>query len=253
MQNSYITGIDEVGRGCIAGPICLASVTLYNYPIFTTHFDQTNTQNKDLDFIRDSKKLSLSQRLAIRNYLISNNIIHYYLYSSAQDIDKYGIGLCLSTLLFIHIFLTDQNLHSVKDSKPTQSRIIADGKIKLDVKINQDLLNSIISQNIDRYEQLKSISYDEMLKIQIQYIQVIERENFADDKYLSVAMASSLAKTHRDELMIKLDKEYTQYNWKQNKGYGTKENRGQISEYKKTDTQKILDNPYLRQSFLKRM
>jgi ribonuclease HII len=43
-----------------------------------------------------------------------------------------------------------------------------------------------------------------------------------DSKFQNIAAASILAKSYRDELMIKLDKKYPQYNWKNNKGYPTK-------------------------------
>ncbi|MCC8173761.1 MAG: ribonuclease HII [Odoribacter sp.] len=56
-----------------------------------------------------------------------------------------------------------------------------------------------------------------------------------DAKYMSIAAASVLAKTHRDEYMEKLDKEYPQYNWKKNKGYPTKEHRAGIKMYGTTD------------------
>lgn len=52
-----------------------------------------------------------------------------------------------------------------------------------------------------------------------------------DGKYLSIAAASILAKTYRDDYMIMLDKEFPMYNWKQNKGYPTKEHRTAIKEY----------------------
>lgn len=52
-----------------------------------------------------------------------------------------------------------------------------------------------------------------------------------DSKYLRIAAASILAKTHRDELMNKLHLEYPMYNWKQNKGYPTKEHREAIRKY----------------------
>ena len=42
-----------------------------------------------------------------------------------------------------------------------------------------------------------------------------------DGKMLSIAAASILAKTHRDELMCRLDEEYPQYGWAKNKGYPT--------------------------------
>jgi len=51
-----------------------------------------------------------------------------------------------------------------------------------------------------------------------------------DGKYLSIAAASVLAKTHRDEIMEKLDHEFPLYNWKKNKGYPTKNHRNAIKE-----------------------
>ena len=52
-----------------------------------------------------------------------------------------------------------------------------------------------------------------------------------DSKYLSIAAASVLAKTYRDEYMQLLHEEFPMYNWKQNKGYPTKEHREAIKKY----------------------
>lgn len=52
-----------------------------------------------------------------------------------------------------------------------------------------------------------------------------------DANYLSIAAASVLAKTHRDEYMVKLHKEYPMYNWAKNKGYPTAEHRYGIRQY----------------------
>ena len=49
-----------------------------------------------------------------------------------------------------------------------------------------------------------------------------------DDKYASIAAASILAKTYRDDLMKKLHLEHPQYQWKNNKGYPTKSHRAAI-------------------------
>lgn len=49
-----------------------------------------------------------------------------------------------------------------------------------------------------------------------------------DAKYMSIAAASILAKTHRDELMLRLASEFPGYNWDQNKGYPTKSHREAI-------------------------
>lgn len=52
-----------------------------------------------------------------------------------------------------------------------------------------------------------------------------------DSKYLSIAAASVLAKTYRDAYMNRIHEEYPMYNWKQNKGYPTKEHREAIKKY----------------------
>lgn len=52
-----------------------------------------------------------------------------------------------------------------------------------------------------------------------------------DSKFLAIAAASVLAKTHRDEYMWQLDAEYPQYNWKHNKGYPTAAHRAAIMQH----------------------
>lgn len=51
-----------------------------------------------------------------------------------------------------------------------------------------------------------------------------------DGKYMSIAAASILAKTHRDEYMQKIHQEYPNYNWQKNKGYPTRDHRNAIAQ-----------------------
>ena len=62
-----------------------------------------------------------------------------------------------------------------------------------------------------------------------------------DGKYLSIAAASILAKTYRDDYMGKLAEEYPQYDWNGNKGYPTKKHRDAIRQFGTT--------PYHRRTF----
>ena len=62
-----------------------------------------------------------------------------------------------------------------------------------------------------------------------------------DGKYLSIAAASVLAKTYRDDYMMQLHNQHPQYRWDSNKGYPTKEHRNAITQYGTT--------PYHRVSF----
>jgi ribonuclease HII len=52
-----------------------------------------------------------------------------------------------------------------------------------------------------------------------------------DAKFMSIAAASVLAKTFRDDIMKNLDSEFPKYHWKKNKGYPTKQHRKAIAEY----------------------
>ncbi len=60
-----------------------------------------------------------------------------------------------------------------------------------------------------------------------------------DGKYLAIAAASILAKTHRDEFMLQLHNEFPMYNWIQNKGYPTLFHRKAIIEHGATDYHRI--------------
>lgn len=52
-----------------------------------------------------------------------------------------------------------------------------------------------------------------------------------DGKYMSIAAASILAKTYRDDYMLEISKEYPMYGWDKNKGYPTKKHRDAIREF----------------------
>lgn len=62
-----------------------------------------------------------------------------------------------------------------------------------------------------------------------------------DGKYMSIAAASILAKTHRDEFMLDLHNQFPEYNWAQNKGYATRDHKDAINLHGIT--------PYHRKSF----
>ncbi|PRX45708.1 ribonuclease HII [Salegentibacter salegens] len=79
----------------------------------------------------------------------------------------------------------------------------------------------------NKFKPYRNINYDCIIK--------------GDGKFLSIAAASILAKTARDEFMQKVHHEFPMYNWQQNKGYPTKEHRRAIMEFGST--------PYHRKSF----
>ena len=72
----------------------------------------------------------------------------------------------------------------------------------------------------NRFKPYKDIPYQTIIK--------------GDGKYLSIAAASILAKTYRDDYMMKLHAEYPHYGWDSNKGYPTKKHREAIKTYDST-------------------
>ncbi|MDG1794718.1 MAG: ribonuclease HII [Flavobacteriaceae bacterium] len=74
-----------------------------------------------------------------------------------------------------------------------------------------------ISVDGNRFKPFKTIPHQTVIK--------------GDGKYQNIAAASVLAKTYRDAYMDKIHEEFPMYNWKQNKGYPTKEHRAAIHKY----------------------
>jgi ribonuclease HII len=69
----------------------------------------------------------------------------------------------------------------------------------------------------NRFRQYKDIPHTTIIK--------------GDGKYLPIAAASVLAKTHRDEYMLRLHNEFPQYDWDKNKGYPTQKHRQSIRDF----------------------
>ena len=91
----------------------------------------------------------------------------------------------------------------------------------------------------NRFTPYKEVSYTTIVK--------------GDGKYLSIAAASILAKTYRDDYMNQLDTEYPAYDWKHNKGYPTRKHREAIARQGTTPYHRmsfhLLDGPQLTLDF----
>lgn len=90
----------------------------------------------------------------------------------------------------------------------------------LGMHVSIDNMNSkveFISVDGNKFKPYKDIPFETIIK--------------GDGKFLNIAAASVLAKTYRDAYMEKIHEEFPMYNWKQNKGYPTKEHRAAIKEF----------------------
>jgi ribonuclease HII len=186
------TGTDEAGRGCLAGPVTAAAVILP--PDFNN------------EILNDSKQLSEKIREELKPLIEKHAVCFSVTHLHAEEIDEINI-LNASMKGMQECIL---KLHH----KP--EFIIVDGNRALNAKLG--MKNTFGRQfSLTEIELLKSIPNQSIIK--------------GDSKFLSIAAASVLAKTYRDEYMDRIHEEYPMYNWKQNKGYPTREHREAIREF----------------------
>jgi ribonuclease HII len=186
------TGTDEAGRGCLAGPVTAAAV------ILPTHFEH--------ELLNDSKQLTEKMRVFLKPIIEQHALCFSVTHLHPNEIDEINI-LNASMKGMQECIL---KLNQVPEF------IIVDGNRALNA--NLGLTNSFGRQfTITEIELLKSIPNQSIIK--------------GDGKFLSIAAASVLAKTYRDEYMDQIHEEFPMYNWKQNKGYPTKEHREAIKKY----------------------
>lgn len=166
----YIAGVDEAGRGPLAGPVFAAAVILKPDATFT-HVD-------------DSKKLTEKQRLLALEEIKAQSLSISIGISSVEEID------------LINIY---------RASREAMISAIKHLKIKPDY-----LLIDAMPIEID-------IPSESIIK--------------GDQKSISIACASIVAKTARDAYMVEMDKLFPEYGFKNHKGYGTKEHLLAIETY----------------------
>ena len=130
----YIVGIDEVGRGPIAGPVAVCSFLLKDEKILE------NQKDKGLPKLRDSKKLSKKQREVWFNFLKrereEGNCDYVVSFVSSENIDKFGIAKCIQKAL-------NESLSKVSSQKEFLSsfKIFLDGGLHASKEyINQETI-----------------------------------------------------------------------------------------------------------------
>ena len=171
-------GIDEAGRGALAGPVAVAAVVMpagFNHPL-----------------IKDSKLLSEPERQEAREIVLANALSYHVTLVSEERIEETNI---------LRATLQGMNdcLNYLDDHGHRFDFILVDG---------------------DQFHGYHGIPYETVVG--------------GDNKYVSIAAASILAKTTRDNYMKEISTQYPEYGWGSNKGYGTKQHINAIKELGKT-------------------
>ncbi|GAB3777160.1 ribonuclease HII [Spirosoma horti] len=165
-------GLDEVGRGCLAGPVVAAAVIL---PKNYTH-----------SILNDSKQLSRVQREMLKKDIERDALAWAVAEVSHEDIDR--INILNASFLAMH--------RAVDALAIKPEHLLVDG---------------------NRFVPYPMIPHTCIIK--------------GDAHYLSIAAASVLAKTYRDDLMEQLGLEFPAYGWARNVGYPTPVHRAAIRQF----------------------
>jgi ribonuclease HII len=184
MNPKFLVGIDEVGRGPVAGPVYVCA-----FLVASDAIDEIVSGIKVP--LRDSKKLTEKMRDKWFSYLMdlakAKKIRYVVTKAKAKEIDDKGIAVCIRAA--VDNCLEKLNLNI------SETKIYLDGGLK----------------TLEKYNQETVIKGDENIPV--------------------ISLASIIAKVSRDREMEKLAKDFPEYGWNKNKGYGTKAHMDAIKEF----------------------
>lgn len=203
MKQGYdsIIAVDEVGMGCLAGPVVVCAVR------FTKDF--FNKEHKEFSGVRDSKLLSANQRGEYAALLQSLPGIRYQLaFCYPKTIDRLNIYRASRLAMRRAVGKLEQEARSkkqVSSFKALNSRFL--------------LHASKIMVLVDGPHKIDNLSLPQQAIVK------------GDRRVFAIACASIIAKVHRDRMMLRYHKRFPQYGFDQHKGYGTKQHFAMLAAH----------------------
>lgn len=197
----FVAGVDEVGKGCFAGPLVTGCVV---FPLNSSFLIPNSI------IINDSKQMRPRQREKADKWIRESSLAWGIGEVSAQKINSVGMG---------------------KAAKIAFRKAISNAWKRLGKPIDFLLADAFFISYVPglparRRKNRKGRYYKKANGRQLAIVN-------GDEKSVSVAAASIIAKVYRDKLMLKLSKrpKYRKYGWGRNKGYGTREHQAAIKKY----------------------
>lgn len=204
----FIAGVDEVGRGCFAGPVVAACVA------FAPQIQNLKLKIKnDKVKIDDSKKLTKLQREKAEKWIKKNVLCWGIGEVSAKTINR--IGMTRATQMAFRRAVSSANRRLDKDQNSIQYLLI-------DHFFAPYIRGLPMARKKARKRRYLKDSKAKQLAI-----------TNGDEKSISIAAASTIAKVYRDKLMETIGnrQRYKKYDWVSNKGYATEIHRQAILKY----------------------
>src|SRR3989338_1521628 len=195
---SLIYAVDEVGMGCLAGPVVVCVVGIKK--------DFHDKTRKNLRNLRESKLLSAAQREKFAEQLVREHGLVYALAScSPKIIDK------------INIYQAARLAMRRAIKKLIGELRIAHYELKNQSTIRNTKLSNKIIVLIDGKTKIGGINIEQMPIVK------------GDRKIFAIACASIIAKVYRDKMMIRYAKKYPNYGFEKHKGYATRYHQAQLT------------------------
>ena len=214
----HIGGVDEVGRGCFAGPVVAAAVAFAPRTALTLRRELrlrsqgASVRGKPVK-INDSKKLTARQREKAAKWIKENALTWGIGEAKVAEINRLGMGA--ATLSAFRRAVSDANKHR-------------------HLRIEYLLIDAFYIPYIRGFpiiikNNFKDRKRPKMRNGKGRQLAIIN----GDEKSITIGAASIIAKVYRDKLMRKLSKnpKYKNYGWGKNKGYGTKKHQEAIRKY----------------------
>ena len=199
-----VAGMDEVGRGCLAGPVYVG-ITVLNQDLANDDLVPTG--------LTDSKELTKIEREEILPKVKSWVLEHSVGKASNSEIDEIGLTRALRR--------AGRRALNALESKPDY--LILDGKHNwlMPEKESLDIFDEVVD--------------DGPISASLKIVNLIK----ADLICSSVAAASIVAKVARDQVMNELSEEFPEYLWHENKGYAAPDHLLAIKKYGPTKYHRI--------------
>lgn len=205
----FVIGIDEAGRGPLAGPVVACACTLRNYQLSMIN-NQLIFNDEKWDLVRDSKTLSEKQREKIFDFICEN----FYI----------GVGICdhktidRMNILEASFLAMKKAITNLLEANNFKFQMI-NGKSSSNVKMsnNKKMRKGIIM--VDGNKIIPNLSME-------------QRAIVGGDKIVkSISAASIIAKVTRDRIIREADEIYPEYGFAAHKGYGTRKHFEALKKY----------------------
>lgn len=215
-----ICGIDEAGRGCLAGSLFVAGVVCDEKVL-----SQNLSKVLQKMGIKDSKKLSKLKRYELKSRLDEiSHLSHFVVEKTAEEIDTKGLSVCLKEALeaIMQAVVSVAKNEVIKKPNDKNEELGKSSDICLP---QEDLIRFYFDGNSTFGASTLSVGRDFATKISLECIVK------GDALVPLISCASIYAKCAKDTQSVELDKIYPQYDLATNAGYGTKAHIESIARY----------------------